>query len=145
MEAAPESEKTFHQKVMDQAYDRWKQGTHYRGFLLSLGRLHRDAVVLGNLNYQVQNGGFSQWVENDYHEGAEYLVYALRAMDTELARKVLTMVEEALRLLIEDSDDYDGEDRALDVSDRLSNEFYALNGDFLKECSTYLECQATAA
>lgn len=32
----------------------------------SLSEYHRIAVCLGNMNYQVENGGFSQWIFNGY-------------------------------------------------------------------------------
>ena len=76
-------EDDIHQRTMDQAYanyqqkagrqevgrafdGRGKQRSH-RNFLDALSEPEQLAVVFGNLNYQVENGGFTQWVDNGYY------------------------------------------------------------------------------
>jgi len=67
-------EESIHQKLMNKAYDLWSteegKELNYSDFLDvvsdKFGKLYSNAVITGNLNYQVENGGFSQWHYNDY-------------------------------------------------------------------------------
>lgn len=67
-------EESIHQKLMNKAYDLWSteegKELNYSDFLDvvsdKFGKLYFNAVITGNLNYQVENGGFSQWHYNDY-------------------------------------------------------------------------------
>jgi hypothetical protein len=65
--------KSVHQSLMDEGYDLWDKNSDflcYEEFLdlaqEKLGFLYREAVITGNLNYQVGNGGFHQWNANEY-------------------------------------------------------------------------------
>lgn len=60
--------KDLHQTLMNEAYDLWQKHKDWdkRKFITSLDYLPKLAVILGNLNYQVCNGGFSQWEFNGY-------------------------------------------------------------------------------
>ena len=87
-----------HQELMDKAYSRWQKGgdlhnTSRIEFLDKLTDPERMAVVLGNLNYQVENGGWNQWVDNGYCTSIVHLKDALEKVGTPTAKKVLTMVE----------------------------------------------------
>jgi len=67
-----EKKRSFHQHLMNEAYGLWSQHEwSYEEFLenirTDLSQLHYDAVIIGNLNYQVTNGGWFQWYLNDYH------------------------------------------------------------------------------
>ena len=58
-----ERKTSFHQHLMKEAYDLWSQHNwSYEEFLenirRNLSQLHHDAVIIGNLNYQVTNGGW---------------------------------------------------------------------------------------
>jgi len=67
------SDNSLIQNLMDEVYDKW-QTEECR----SMDRLevvntfftdkHRVAIQFGNMNYQVNNGGWSQWHDNDYSE-----------------------------------------------------------------------------
>lgn len=70
------------QALMKEVYDEWnKEGNKSKGkweVLDEFSPAHQVAVVLGNFNYQVENGGLSQWVYNSYFRDdseklAEYL------------------------------------------------------------------------
>lgn len=61
------------QDLMDEVYDRWNALSKDE---INIGRLeviqkyfssqHKAAVQLGNMNYQITNGGFQQWFGNGY-------------------------------------------------------------------------------
>lgn len=72
-----------HQALMNQAYDRWraeekrdqfrpdefpKPDLSHEAFVNGLEDPERLAVVFGNLNYQIGNGGVSQWIFNGYKD-----------------------------------------------------------------------------
>ena len=54
------------QGLMDRAYDRWDRGTSRESWLAVLEDDEVTAVHFGNMNYQVENGGWPQWVCNRY-------------------------------------------------------------------------------
>lgn len=64
--------KLNHQELMDKAYNRWADGEFkslsLKDFFEKLPVLEQTAVALGNLNYQVGNGGFYQWEDNGYKD-----------------------------------------------------------------------------
>jgi hypothetical protein len=92
------------QDLMHEAYESWRaEDMSYEEFLDELDGVHRRAVILGNLNYQVNNGGFAQWVDNRYggedHQIAR-VIRALGRVDTASTRKTIELlqkVREALR------------------------------------------------
>ena len=87
-----------HQELMDEAYDRWKKGGDLENtsrivFLDKLTTHQRMAVVLGNMNYQVENGGWNQWVDNGYCTSYPHLMDALETLGTDNAKKIITMLD----------------------------------------------------
>jgi len=69
----------FHQKLMDEFYHFWQLEENcklsQKVVLEKFGsELHRAAVILGNFNYQVENGGFEQWIFNGYYVFIDELI-----------------------------------------------------------------------
>jgi len=64
------------QRLMTTAYNRWEKRAYmtYEQFVESLPLREKMAVVFGNLNYQVHNGGFLQWDDNGYSVCSPFLV-----------------------------------------------------------------------
>jgi hypothetical protein len=87
-----------HQQLMDEAYDKWQAGlyTSYDHMVESVSDLHKMAIVLGNLNCQVENGGFYQWVDNGYGQMAHEAVEYLNKIGTENAKKVAKWIEDLI-------------------------------------------------
>jgi len=114
-----ERKDSFHQQLMNEAYDVWHKHNEwgYSDFLENipkyLSTLHLYAVVIGNLNYQVENGGWYQWYMNGYNVGIDYVQDALDEFSSfsdkaeEYGTKLQNTLEEALELLerYEDIDD----------------------------------------
>ena len=72
------------QSLMDEVYGEWKKdGNRDKGkwdILEGFSEAHQIAVVFGNFNYQVENGGISQWIYNGYfHDDAEKFTEFLEA------------------------------------------------------------------
>lgn len=89
------------QQVMDRCYDAWPtvKKEHWDGeeyddecsyaeFIESLSEEDARLVVLGNLNYQVTNGGFSQWVYNEYSDFIDLALAATADIGTPSAKRL---------------------------------------------------------
>ena len=79
---------------MDKFYEKWQgsKETSLKEMLSNTDGTTCDAVVLGNLNYQVENGGFYQWADNGYVLNLIETCNALIRINTENAKKVLKML-----------------------------------------------------
>lgn len=72
------------QALMNAVYDEWNKeenkGQGKWDILNGFSEAHQIAVLFGNFNYQVGNGGLEQWIYNGYfHDDAEKLVEYLEA------------------------------------------------------------------
>lgn len=86
------------QGLVTAAYKRWSdvgdlRGKKYWEFLMSLEAKQNQAVLLGNLNYQIGNGGFRQWVDNGYGTEIDNVLAVLGEVGTANAHKVIGMLE----------------------------------------------------
>jgi hypothetical protein len=126
---------------MDAAYDKWNnqwKGVNYEEFVNRLDYAERLAVLTGNLNYQVENGGWVQWFDNRYGKEAPLLRQTLlpycerfesvaavaRIMDTAVIRNKRDEEEENF--------------------DDLDTEYYDIGDTFLKDVEVILS-EVTAA
>lgn len=87
------------QALMDEAYADWQKeenrGKDKWDILGGFSEAHHVAVVLGNFNYQVENGGISQWIYNGYfHDDADRLIKYLEigAESDERCRTILKSI-----------------------------------------------------
>jgi len=124
----------FHQQLMNEAYDKWSSNKewNYSDFVSNLDDLHRKAVLIGNMNYQVENGGWEQWYYNRYAEYADEVFKILEdfAKDyPDIGGKVLNIFEEAIEVLF-------GEDRhspSFELVEKLWNDYYNGNVDIISK------------
>jgi hypothetical protein len=141
-----------------------------KDFWNQLSFVEKVAVFTGNLNYQVENGGFMQWVYNGYSECHYELVDILENhIKTESSIAVARMVETAIERNQDDNYDCDycryGCDCELEVyededgneyedydcfcncecseanCDDLDTNFYKLNEQLLKDIQEWLDKQ----
>ena len=130
------------QAVMNRAYDLWQKYPDwtYSEFIDELSPADRSVVLIGNLNYQVENGGFSQWLTNGYGECVRELA---RALDAIGAVRVAEMVYAAVsawqvyqdqrrRARLWWSDDNDDDDDSLDF-EAMDAEYYRGLGETLMQ------------
>jgi len=117
-----------HQELMDAAYDRWQESERlgrkylegcdinaydlrrenpelYRAyfwtkedFWAQLSPAEIVAVFTGNLNYQVENGGWLQWHDNGYSECADWLIGQLPKLGP-VSTKVAAMVAQVMQAI----------------------------------------------
>lgn len=135
------------QELMDQAYDKWQKHPQmpYNEFLYNLNTKEQQAVLLGNLNYQVGNGGFDQWVSNGYATHGEDVIEVLQLMATPIATELVERLPDLLDFVDLDQDnrgcdDYwkDPEDIPSEMMDELANWFYSVNEQFEEEVEEFL-------
>lgn len=90
------------------------------------------AVILGNLQTQVDNGGFIQYVDNGYSdciEAVRCLYQGAVSNDIENADKILKIVEEFIGIKEAEKDncDFQNNDDFLDPYGHLDTQFYAID------------------
>lgn len=131
------TEKTIdvHQKLMDEAYNTWQKGLSYDEFIDTLDNKHKLAVLTGNLNYQVENGGFLQWHNSLYSPKAYELLNLLSLYKNKpYINNVMEIVREALSIMQEyETYYYADDDVYLTGHDfgELDDKFYKINEQFL--------------
>lgn len=138
------TENGLHQQLMDAAYARW-QGTGWSKdeFHDSLSPQERFAVHTGNLNYQVGNGGFMQWWDNQYGTPStvDFLERAMARMGTNTALVVaglLKRYKEAVGTVNPRKRHIAWED-VRDEMEGLNDEFYKIDDQFLIDCENHLK------
>lgn len=137
----------FHQQLMNEAYAQWQQGdpASYDEFVESLDEAHQAAVLLGKLNYQVENGGFVQWYRNGYSSQIERLKGYLDQLPTgKRVRQLLTQFE----CLVEDATTEEDDTSGLGIDEvdwqsirllrELDAQYYQIRSSCLKECEDWL-------
>lgn len=118
------------QALMDSAYNGFTGEMSIGEFYACLDPETRGYVAIGNLNYQVCNGGFSQWHFNRYSQGYMAIVECLSSINTDESKQLSGIVKGAMRALREsenqsqdDEDDYYARDYS-DPNHEFDKEFY---------------------
>jgi hypothetical protein len=81
------------QPIMDAAYAKWPKDGRYSDFLFEISGIEKYVVLIGNLNYQVENGGFTQWADNGYGLYWQDVLRVLEKVGTDTAKQVAALVE----------------------------------------------------
>lgn len=111
-------------KAVEAVWD-GEDGEDRRDFLMSLDGAERSLAVLGDLSAEVLNGGFLQWRSNRTGGDAEFVLWALKRIGTEEARRVAVMVGKVAAADLEflEGRDEDGYQSQFDDEDAA---FYAV-------------------
>lgn len=154
--------------LMDQAYSKWEKENWSKAEFIQehCSDLERKAVLLGNLNYQVENGGFGQWVDNGYGIFWEDTVEVLRQVGTENAMKTINLINRFSQYINEDPDGYEWitevetncepyydeendewledeteeeENPGWDIACEISSEYYKFNQSLMDEIEEFLK------
>ncbi len=143
---------TFFQKTVDNAYSKWDKNKKWdkKEFFNHLTFQEKLAVSLAGLNYEVQNGGFEQWIQNVY--AAIHLNFLLETFkingclgNLKKMYDILCLVDFEIRrknLLEENREcatdaEYDEVWEKLDIYD---NQYYAINNEkLLYEINTLIQ------
>lgn len=117
------------QSVMNEAYDLFAPNMGIEDFWLRLNFPQRIAVFIGNLNYQVENGGFLQWHGNGYSKCTNDIIRILQTVGN--CDPIIKLVQKASKLLRNSDDEPDG-------LDELDTQFYQHNESMLDNVEKYL-------
>jgi hypothetical protein len=138
---------SFHETLMNRAYDKYKGHNDWDNemFLDHCDPAERFAVVLGNFNYQVENGGFIQWWDNRYgtpRTVAELQRY-LTQIGTDSAKKALELVTSFNRKIRDADprntrfDEGEWERVSINIS-KLDTQYYAFNAELMVEVEAFI-------
>ena len=130
---------------MTNAYDNWGKNTSREEFLSDLTPYEKLAVIFGNFNYQVQNGGFSQWVFNNYDSDIDDLEEFIENCDFDKKDVYERMFENyrCIKASLDNLNGYDDfyyedvETREKHYADNDEN-YYRINKEWEKYFSDYL-------
>lgn len=101
VETPADAANTAWQSVMDTAYAKFTDDVKgYAAFLETLTETEITAVLLGNLNGQVCNGGFQQWVDNGYALHGSDVIQELFVLRKLFANPAEALVIDELRAKI---------------------------------------------
>lgn len=158
-----DEENSVHQKMMDESYEIWKKSSRlsYLDFLEKvnneLGDGYVNAVITGNLNYQVTNGGFYQWYDNRYYKTIDQLIDFLKLNfeNEKLVIKVISLLEEfkeelcfisiGLKECKKLSHGYQEflteslDNKFQEKLENLDSEYYSINEDFMNILENYFK------
>jgi len=130
------------QGLVDKAYEKWRESEmSYPGFIESLDRRHQGAVVIGNLNGQVCNGGFEQWYENGYVDVVSHVRWFLGAIDTDASKEALRLLREFLRAYKryeEKAKRYHSREIYFN-GDEFDTPYYAIDNQLILDLANYLK------
>ena len=138
------------QGLMDRAYIRWVDISRVE-WLAGLEGDEITAVHFGNMNYQVENGGWSQWVDNNYAT-PEVICFIRNRMrydleqtpDVARAAQLLEEVTPHIEGLIDlysrppSERDYLKEGDLIERLSDFDDRYYAVNGGLLRAVENYL-------
>ena len=123
---------------MDKSYNKFKNDWSKSQFYFNLKPLEKRAVALGNLNYQVGNGGFTQWIDNGYAEISmptlNFITEEVQKLDKDFPelKKALSMVDEVWYNATHSPSEF------AKNADSYDDSYYALK-NLEKEMNSYLE------
>lgn len=101
--------------------------------------IEKIAVTLGNLNYQVENGGFQQWIDNGYASihGKKIVTYLKNIAKSEnctVANELANKISPLINLI----DDNNEDDEVYEYAQSLDNWYYSIQLKLLPIIETYL-------
>lgn len=130
---------SLHQLLMNRAYSKWDDDVvAYSDFIDQLPIEERFAVLLGNLNYQVCNGGFGQWVGNGYAVKIVQLHHVLIVMDTDSSRAVASDLATIQLMLNKSGTDFLSWEDAEYSINQMSERYFAGEETLMNEAEVFL-------
>lgn len=132
-----------HQALMDQAYDRWQASSPQwskQQFWDHLDAKERIAVFIGNMNCQVCNGGWMQWMSNGYatEETVGFIFRKMEEVNTPEAQTVMGHLENITEIAAQVGWDLNhGSDEEWEeinaTLDPMCTEYYAINEALMQQ------------
>lgn len=133
------------QFIMDKSYEKWDDGIGRASFLEKLTNYEKIAIMFGNFNYQVENGGLFQWDDNSYSEDLGSLYEFLDNCDYGRKAKFMQVLDDFsyVKDAIDDLDrcnDWYEEDcqTRLKTLSYYDKDYYAIQDDWKNYFENYL-------
>jgi len=125
-----------HHEIREQAWRRYQsvEGEQYPAFIARLVPVEQLAVLTGDLNQQLEEGGFLQWYDNHHHESVALLVQGLQNVGTTSVEQVNRLVTDFMSISEAERDD-EFEAR----EEELTQAYYDIKPAFLVDVGSYLE------
>ncbi len=131
---------------MESSYSKWREHNdwYYEDFISSLDPIARKCVLLGNFNYQVENGGFSQWVDNGYGLYYKEVQKILKEIGTNESILVSNMIDSFSKYINtrKKASGYDNywtiDDVGMDICSELDDKYYEVNKKLLDDIAMFL-------
>lgn len=121
-----------HKDALDKAYAHWAADLPDLQYWESLSPNIREGVLVGNMNYQIENVSFKYWFETGYGtpENADIIINAMRRVNTSPCLKVAELIERALVIKWY----FDFENTGPDVDADESSDFAILDSEYKRIC-----------
>lgn len=138
------------ERLMKSAYDRYQANPNWSAtdFHAQLTPAETIAVHIGNMNYQVGNGGWSQWFDNGYGRRPgvfTFIVFQLNKMETPNAKTVIKLMTLAMKRqsfiteAMENDESWEPVyQEALDLFGDVDSLYYLVDDDFLGEVEEFI-------
>ncbi len=155
------------QQIVDIAYDRWQDHDRdvrqqldrgeitqhqarqmmwsFSDLLASCTKAEREALVLGKLNQQIENGGVRQWIDNGYAHDSVYILAELMPRVGAASQKVWDKLSKYLSDWMVDGElaynyqmNPDDLDAATDAADHFDDWFYGMSDVWHREVYSYI-------
>jgi len=96
-----------------------------------------DAFILASLDYQVNNGGFDQWIGNGYASTLHDLIVILDKIDTPITRIVSNMLGNLSQHIDFAENDWDEGEAGEGTAGILDDQYYDINDQFCLDIENY--------
>ena len=132
-------------RLVNRAYQRARTGDLRevdRGeFYRRLDPVQREAVLLWELNSQVVNGGFPQWVFNGYAPWINEVIAAVQLIRTPVAKNVQKILEDVSLLADENIESDQQSEENLSKLLECTKRYYAVMGEFGPDVDEWLDAR----
>ena len=132
-------------RLVNRAYQRGRTGDLRevdRGeFYRRLDPVQREAVLLWELNSQVVNGGFPQWVFNGYAVWINDCIAAVQQIGTAAAKNLHTILEDVSLLANRKVESDQQREGNLSKLLECTNRYYAVMGEFGRDVDKWLDAR----
>lgn len=135
-------------RLVNRAYQRARTGdlrdADRSEFYRRLGPVEREAVLLWELNSQVVNGGFPQWVFNGYAAWIDDVSAAVEKVGTDPANRVHQILQDVSLLANRELESQEQRDENLSKLLECTDRYYAVMGEFGGDVEAWLDARLRA-
>jgi len=139
-----ESNIDFLEKLVDDAYDTYSPGMSKSAFWDSLPIVQLYAVAVANVNNQVENGGWSQWITNGYSDISNWVnledIYL--ELGTPEGKKAANIISRVMTIVDETEGDESviySDENTVEELNHYDELYYEINDKLMVQFSDWFE------